>query len=169
MPAPVMNHLWPLITQPSPFFSARVRIMAGSEPPPGAGSVMTKDERTSPSTMGVSHLSFCAVRADEREQIHVAVVGRLAVERHRAEDRAIGLLVHHRPADDRQRHAAVILRRLRRPQARGPSLGLQAAQHVEADVLVVVVVAGIGFERQHMLLDEAARAQADVLESRAAG
>src|SRR5262249_16121746 len=58
--APVMNHLWPWITQLSPFFSARVRIMPGSEPPPGAGSVMAKEERTLPSTMGLSHLSFCA-------------------------------------------------------------------------------------------------------------
>jgi hypothetical protein len=55
-----MNHLWPWITQVSPFFSARVRIMAGSEPPPGAGSVMAKEERTLPSTMGLSQLSFCA-------------------------------------------------------------------------------------------------------------
>jgi hypothetical protein len=48
------------MSQPSPFFSARVRIMPGSEPPPGAGSVMTNEERTLPSTMGLSHLSFCA-------------------------------------------------------------------------------------------------------------
>ena len=34
--------------------------MLGSEPPPGAGSVMAKDERTFPSTMGFSHFSFCA-------------------------------------------------------------------------------------------------------------
>ena len=34
--------------------------MPGSEPPPGAGSVMAKDERTVPSTIGLSHLSFCA-------------------------------------------------------------------------------------------------------------
>ena len=59
-PAPVMNHLWPWITQRSPFFSARVRIMPGSEPPPGAGSVIAKAERTLPSTIGRSHRSFCA-------------------------------------------------------------------------------------------------------------
>ena len=34
--------------------------MLGSEPPPGAGSVMAKDERTLPSTIGLSHFSFCA-------------------------------------------------------------------------------------------------------------
>ena len=60
MPAPVMNHLWPWITQPPSVFSARVRIMPGSEPPPGAGSVIANDERTSPATIGASHLSFCA-------------------------------------------------------------------------------------------------------------
>jgi hypothetical protein len=59
-PAPVINHLWPWITQPVPVFSARVLIMDGSEPPPGAGSVIAKDERTAPSTIGASHLSFCA-------------------------------------------------------------------------------------------------------------
>ena len=75
-----------------------------------------------PSTIGRSHLSFCAGVPREREQVHVAVVGRLAVERHRTEDRAVGLLVHRRPADDRQRHAAVVLRRLRRPQALRPWL-----------------------------------------------
>src|SRR2546421_3372784 len=60
MPAPVMNHLWPLITQPCPFLSARVRIMAGSEPPPGAGSVLAKEERALPATMGLSQFSCCA-------------------------------------------------------------------------------------------------------------
>src|SRR5580692_8697146 len=33
--------------------------MLGSEPPPGAGSVMANDERTLPSTIGLSHFSFC--------------------------------------------------------------------------------------------------------------
>ena len=58
--APVMNHLRPVMRYLPPFFSALVRIIEGSEPPPGAGSVMAKDERTLPSTMGLSHLSFCS-------------------------------------------------------------------------------------------------------------
>ena len=33
---------------------------AGSEPEPGAGSVMTNDERTLPSTIGCSQRFFCA-------------------------------------------------------------------------------------------------------------
>ncbi len=40
---------------------AVVRIMpAGSEPEPGAGSVMTNAERTSPATMGSSQRCFCS-------------------------------------------------------------------------------------------------------------
>src|SRR5690348_11761247 len=54
-----MNHLWPVMTHLLPFFSARVRIIDGSEPPPGRGSVIAKDERTLPSTIGRSHRSFC--------------------------------------------------------------------------------------------------------------
>ena len=59
-PAPVMNHLWPSITQPSPRRVAVVRIADGSEPAPGMGSVMTKADRASPSMMGCSQRSFCA-------------------------------------------------------------------------------------------------------------
>jgi hypothetical protein len=56
-----MYHLWPLTTQRSPLFSARVRIMpAGSEPEPGAGSVITMEERTSPRTIGRSQRCCCS-------------------------------------------------------------------------------------------------------------
>ena len=55
-----MNHLRPWITQSSPSRRAAVRIIDGSEPEPGAGSVMTKAERTLPSTMGCSQRFFCA-------------------------------------------------------------------------------------------------------------
>ena len=58
--APVMNHLRPWTTQLSPCFSAVVSIIAGSEPAPGCGSVMAKAERTSPLTIGCSHLVFWA-------------------------------------------------------------------------------------------------------------
>ena len=34
--------------------------MPGSEPPPGAGSVMAKADRTSPRAMGASQRSLCA-------------------------------------------------------------------------------------------------------------
>ncbi len=58
--APVMNHLRPRMIHLPPFRSAEVRIMAGSEPPPGAGSVMANDDFTLPSTTGRNHHSCCA-------------------------------------------------------------------------------------------------------------
>ena len=50
--APEMNHLWPSITQPSPSRRALVRSMRGSEPTPGAGSVMAKHDLRSPRISG---------------------------------------------------------------------------------------------------------------------
>src|SRR5258706_1833106 len=59
-PAPVINPLRPCITHLAPFLVAVVSIIVGSEPEPGAGSVITMDERTLPSTMGCSQRAFCA-------------------------------------------------------------------------------------------------------------
>ena len=59
-PAPVMNHLRPSTIQRSPRLRAVVRIIDGSEPAPGCGSVIANAERTVPSTMGCSQRSFCA-------------------------------------------------------------------------------------------------------------
>ena len=50
--APVMNHLSPSITQPPSTRRAVVRSIDGSEPAPGAGSVIAKQERTSPAASG---------------------------------------------------------------------------------------------------------------------
>ena len=58
--APVMNHLLPLITQWLPSFTAVVFSADGSEPAPGAGSVMQKHERMSPRASGRSQRSFCS-------------------------------------------------------------------------------------------------------------
>ena len=58
--APVMNHLRPCTIQRSPRRSARVSIIAGSEPLPGCGSVIANAERTRPSTIGASQRAFCA-------------------------------------------------------------------------------------------------------------
>src|SRR5437588_630019 len=104
------------------------------------------------------------MRRTMRQPIDVAVIGSRAVETDRAEDRPVRLLVYRGPADDRQRHAAVFLGRLRRPQAGGLALLTQSLEKVEADVVVVVVIAAIGFERQHVLFNEGARAQTDVLD-----
>ena len=46
-----MNHLWPLTIHLPPFFTALVRIIIGSEPEPGCGSVMIKEERIAPSAV----------------------------------------------------------------------------------------------------------------------
>jgi hypothetical protein len=57
--APVVNHLWPLITQWSPSGSARVCMSVGSEPAT-SGSVIPTDERISPLTSGASQRCCCS-------------------------------------------------------------------------------------------------------------
>src|SRR3954453_6275236 len=57
--APLVNHLWALITHSSPSSSAVPLSPVGSEPDV-SGSVMLKQERISPSSSGVSHWSFCS-------------------------------------------------------------------------------------------------------------
>ncbi len=111
------------------------------------GAYVALDDRAQP-------LFLLSRRADKREEIHVAVVGRRTIERDRAEDRAVRLLIHRGPADDRQTHATVLLRRLRRPQALRFRLLANSREQIEADVFVVVVVRPIGLERQHMLVPQ---------------
>ena len=103
-------------------------------------------------------------RAELLQHVHVAVVGRHAVERERPEQRARRLLVHHRPGDDRQVHAAVFLGRLRRPQAGLLRLLAHRLEPLLGDVLVLGEILRVGFERQHVLLDEGAHAHAQVLD-----
>jgi hypothetical protein len=50
--APVVHHLRPVIDQPPSTLRASVRSIEGSEPAPGAGSVIAKQERTSPAARG---------------------------------------------------------------------------------------------------------------------
>jgi hypothetical protein len=52
------NHLWPLMTHSSPSRSARVVSSVGSAPAPG--SVIEKQERSSPARSGSIHLRFCS-------------------------------------------------------------------------------------------------------------
>ena len=78
-----MNHFRPLTTQVLPLFSTVVSIAEGSEPDPGAGSVMAKDERASPSAIGWSHRSFWALVPILLGN-HIAVVGRSGIETNRA-------------------------------------------------------------------------------------
>ncbi len=58
--APVMYHLRPLITQASPSRWAEVLSMDGSDPTPGLGSVIAKQDRTAPPTSGARYLSRCS-------------------------------------------------------------------------------------------------------------
>src|SRR5947209_822302 len=103
-------------------------------------------------------------RAGEGEQVHVAVVGRHAVEGERPEQRARRLLVHHRPGDDRQRHAAELLRRLRRPQSGLARLLAHRREPLGGNVLVLGEILLVALERQHVLVDEGAHAHAQVLD-----
>lgn len=57
--APLMNHLRPSIRQPPPVLVAVVASARGSDPAPGAGSVIAKQERTSPAASGRRYRSFC--------------------------------------------------------------------------------------------------------------
>jgi hypothetical protein len=57
--APELNHLCPSITQSPPSRTAVVRRPVGSEPET-SGSVIEKNERTSPATSGRSHRSRCS-------------------------------------------------------------------------------------------------------------
>jgi hypothetical protein len=56
--APVMNHLRPLIDHPPSTFRASVRSIDGSDPAPGAGSVMAKHDRMSPAARGRKYRSW---------------------------------------------------------------------------------------------------------------
>ena len=53
------NHLWPSSVKPLAVRVARVSSMRGSEPTPGAGSVIAKQERLSPATRGSRKHSRC--------------------------------------------------------------------------------------------------------------
>ena len=97
-------------------------------------------------------------RADAREQQHIAVVGRRAVDRERAEHGARRFLVDRRPGDGRQRHAAEFLGRLRRPQSDFFGLLLHRRQPRQRNIFVLGEIFFIRFEREHILLDKGARA-----------
>ena len=161
--APVMNHLRPRDHAAVALLLGARLIMPGSEPPPGCGSVIAKAERTLPSTIGRSHFSFCAGVPVLREQIHVAVVRRHAIDRERPKERARRLLVDRRPGDDRQVHAADIPSATAAPTGRLFALARTGEPRLR-DVLVLGEILRIGFERQHVLLDERAHAQAKVFD-----
>ena len=71
---------------------ARCDSAAGSEPAPGAGSVIAKHDRISPAASGRRYALLLLGRRDRLQQVHVALVGRGEVERQRSEQRVAGLL-----------------------------------------------------------------------------
>ena len=119
--------------------------------------------------MGLSHLSFCLRRAEFFQHIHVAVVRRHAVHRQRPKQRARRLLVHHRPGDDRQIHAAVFLGRLRRPQAGLLRLVANRLEPIVRNIFVIGKIVRVRLERQHVFVDEGARSYAQILDLRRKG
>jgi len=61
--APLMNHFRPSMRHPSPALVAMVDSIDGSDPAPGAGSVIAKQDRISPSASGRRYFSFCSALA----------------------------------------------------------------------------------------------------------
>ena len=77
---------------------AVVSSIPGSEPEPGAGSVIMKHERIAPEASGRSHSSFWRSSPTCSKQVHVAFVGGKNVHRDRRQRRVAGRLEHHRLA-----------------------------------------------------------------------
>ena len=78
----------------------------------------------------------------------------------RAEDRARRFLIDRGPGDHRQFHAAIFLRRLRRPQAGGARLDAHRLEPVVRDVLVVGEIGRVFLQRHDMFVDEGAHLEA---------
>jgi hypothetical protein len=91
-PAPVMNHLRPVMRQRSPTRSARCRSSPGRSRRHRARS-WRRRSAPRPAHDGPASAPSAPRCRDAGEHHHVAVVGRGGVEHHRAEDRAVHLLV----------------------------------------------------------------------------
>ncbi len=162
--APVMNHLRPRMIHLPPLLLGRGadhgRIGAAARRRLGHGEGgfdLALDDRPQPPFL-------LRRRADTRQQTHVAVVRRRAIDRQRPKQRARRFLVDRRPGDDRQRHAAEFLGRLRRPQPGFLRLLLNRREPGERNILVLGEILRLGFERQHVRLDEGARSQPQLLD-----
>jgi hypothetical protein len=96
--APVVNHLWPSMTQSSPSSVAVHDSSVGFEPA-FSGSVIEKHERISPRASGMHPLRALRGGAPLVQHLEVAGVGRLAAERVVAERRAAQALADQRVID----------------------------------------------------------------------
>ena len=133
--APDENHLWPSITHSSPSRTARVRSVVGSEPGT-SGSVIEKNERTSPATSGREPALLLLVGAEHPQDLAVAGVGRLAAEDELRPDRAPDLLVQVGVDEEAPARAAGLRGQVRRPE---PLLLRERAQPLDERVGVVVL------------------------------
>ena len=118
------NHLWPLMTQPSPSRTARVRSWVGSEPAV-SGSVIEKADFRSPASSGCSQRSFCSsvpasARISELPESGAWLPNALGANGRRAQD-----LVHEAELDLAEALAAELGRQVRGPQPAALDLLLQ--------------------------------------------
>ena len=151
-----MNHLSPLITQWLPSCTAVVFSAEGSDPAPGAGSVMQKQERMSPLASGRSQRSFCSGVATTSSRWMLASSGAKMCIATGAEQRIAGLLEHHRLADIVEPQPAVFRRGMRRQQSRlAPERHQFAAEFLGRPVRGLPLVA---LQRNDLVADEAAGA-----------
>ncbi len=127
--APDENHLWPSITQSSPSRTARVRSVVGSEPGT-SGSVIEKNDRSSPATSGQEPALLLLLGPVEQEDLGIPGVGRLAAEDELTPHRAADVLVEVRIVEEACSGAACLGRHVRRPEPGGAHLVLQSAQQL---------------------------------------
>ena len=158
--APVIRCLRPSMTQSPPSRRAVVSSIVGSEPAPGAGSVIANAERTSPRCQRPQVALLLLGARDRLEQVHVALVRRRAVERQRAEQAVAGLLEHgglpaHVEPEPAERRSDV-----RSQQPGGAGRGLQFLAQRRVRAVLGAHVARLG--RDHDLAHERAHALGDL-------
>ncbi len=111
-----MNHLWPLMTQ-----RVAVGLRAGADQRRvGAGDLRLGHGEARPHRPLAQRAQVALlllVGAEVQQRVHVALVGRLAVEHPRPVVGARRLGLHHRQGDVAETHAAPLGRHLRQPQA----------------------------------------------------
>ena len=158
--APVMNHLSPLMTQPPSPRGARVCSIVGSEPAPGAGSVIAKQERIcAVGQRPQVALLLLGVR-DALQQVHVALVRRGAVHAPAARAGCV-------PASsnsDARRSASRARGRPTRRQVRAVDAGRAGplAQRLRRRPWHAARLAQLVLERQHLVAHERGHARLQV-------
>ncbi len=125
---------------------------------------MANDERTFPSTMGFSHLSFCAGVPSFFSTFMLPSSGAMQLNASGPNSERAASSYITAPGHHRQVHPAVFLRRLRRPEAGLLGLLANRIKPLVGNILVLGEIHWVGFERQHVLLDEGAGADAQTFD-----